>query len=433
MNAVWISHAGKLPQVWLLCYLVTLLPWCLVTCIPVQLLLTIMAARRLPALLLPGQGNQQRAMLQPYLARFPSIVKPILEEADESLKQRFSRILIDSTEADSMIPDINLTSNAQPAILTTSYAIFQILKSQLSTGSTGSNRGPSNNDTFLKSHFSHIMGHSLGEFSAATIAGHLQFADSVNLVHQRGKAMEESRRRFLEKQKAKSGKDIDLGMYVVPFPPNHASLVIKLFDTEIRPPPPAPETVQDLSRPDHLLDPSADIHPLVSFVELGNINSTSQIVFSGPTEAIDAVLEYIKKRLSLKRSLKKIPLQVSAPFHSPVMAHAQNKMQELVLELDEKNKIFFPTGNDADVSFVANITAKPFQNKQEFVRSLVWSCTDRVYWSKSIQYLTETAGVKKLVALAPGNVANFTKREVPKDVENVVVDDSTLAQVLETL
>lgn len=115
------------------------------------------------------------------------------------------------------------------------------------------------------------------------------------------------------------------------------------------------------------------------------------------------------------------------------MAHAQNKMQELVLELDEKNKIFFPTGNDADVSFVANITAKPFQNKQEFVRSLVWSCTDRVYWSKSIQYLTETAGVKKLVALAPGNVANFTKREVPKDVENVVVDDSTLAQVLETL
>lgn len=350
------------------------------------------ALKRLPALLFPGQGNQQRAMLSDYLEKFPSVVRPILEELDESLKQSFSKLLVNSTEADAMLPDINLTSNAQPAILTASYTILQILKSQLGSS-----------DDFLKSTFSFTLGHSLGEFTAATAAGVLQFSDAVALVHQRGKAMEQSKAQFLEKY----GSVVELGMYVVLFPKHSSAEIVEFFDKQYR----------------SGTQPSED---LTNFVDLGNINSNSQIVFSGPKTAVSTILADIQAHLGLKKPFRTIPLNVSAPFHSPVMKPAQDHMETLVAKLDADNKIAWP----GQIPIVSNITAKPFDSKERILRSLSHSCTDRVYWYDSIKYVTEQESVDRLVAIGPGNVSDLTKRDVPKSVQTDIVNAETLDSIV---
>lgn len=395
-----------------------------------------MSFKRLPALLLPGQGNQQYAMIQPFLEKFPSIVKPILEEADESLKQHFSRLLVKSTDAESMLPDIHLTSNAQPAILTTSYTVFEILRSQLGTMSKNT-RSENHRLEFLKSNFSNLLGHSLGEFSAATVAGALEFSDAVKLVNQRGKFMEESKDLFLSKYKElNGGKAVELGMYVVLFSKHSTDEIIKIFDTEIRT---DSKEIANTINPSSSAAKPVDLHPLTSFVELGNINSNSQIVFSGPYEAVKSVLSYIQTRLGLKRPFKTIPLKVSAPFHSPVMTHAQNKMKDLVGELQGAGRINFSaidvskeSEKENGIPLISNITARPFSSESQFLRSLAYSCTDRVYWYKSIvNYLHNEQNVSSFVALAPGNVADLTKRDLdPKNTETKVVNGETLDSVV---
>lgn len=387
-----------------------------------------MSLKRLPALLFPGQGSQKKAMLQPFLDMFPHIVKPILEETDEALNQRFSRLLIKNTDAESMLPDINLTSNAQPAILITSYTVFEILKTQLSISSN------TDKNSFLKNNFSCTLGHSLGEFSASTAAGALQFFDSVNLVHQRGKAMEESKELFLNKYKhLNGGNEIELGMYVVLFPKDIANSVMKIFDEKIRC---SVSKGQDATADKSFLSKDngvADLHPLVSFVELGIINSSSQIVFSGPKDAVKSVLSYLQAELMAKRSFKTIPLNVSAPFHSPIMEHARNKMKDIIDNLHSKNRINFDAIDvNKGIPLVSNITALPFSSESQYLRSLVYSCTDRVYWYKSIvEYVCNDQQVSKLISLAPGNVTDLTKKDVdPKTVSLINVDENTLEDVL---
>ena len=72
---------------------------------------------------------------------------------------------------------LQLTKNTQPAILTTSYSIFRVLKDEFKI----------NMDTFK-----YFAGHSLGEYSALVCADALNFEDALYLLHERGKAMQEA-------------------------------------------------------------------------------------------------------------------------------------------------------------------------------------------------------------------------------------------------
>ncbi|VVT52971.1 uncharacterized protein SAPINGB_P003339 [Magnusiomyces paraingens] len=346
-----------------------------------------MSIKRLPAILFPGQGNQKRAMLENYFKRFPSVVKPILEELDESLKQNFSKLLIKSSDADIFLPDIDLTSNAQPAILTTSYTIIQILKSQ-----------SSNKQDFFSSKFSYALGHSLGEFSSASAVGILDFSDAVKLVHLRGKAMESSKAQF-----SKRFGNVKLGMYVTLLNKISSSDIIKIFDEKYKTGP---------------LNPNE----LSSYVDIGNINSSSQVVFSGPQPAIYTILSELQTHYGIKRPFKTIPLNVSAPFHSPIMLPAQEYMEALVSELEASGKIGWPS----EIPIISNITKRPFESKQQIIRSFSHSCTDRVYWYDSIKYAVNERGIDKFVSIGPGNIGDLTKRDLPKTVSLVNVTSETL-------
>jgi len=101
-----------------------------------------------------------------------SSVKEIFNSADEKLKFKLSKIILEGPE-----DQLKLTQNTQPAILTVSYAIFKILKEEF-------------NYNFENTKY--FAGHSLGEYSALLCAGSLSFEDALYLLFERGKSMQEA-------------------------------------------------------------------------------------------------------------------------------------------------------------------------------------------------------------------------------------------------
>ncbi len=123
------------------------------------------------AILFPGQGSQVVSMGSEFYNNFSS-VKEIFNSADEKLKFKLSKIILEGPE-----DQLKLTQNTQPAILTVSYAIFKILKEEF-------------NYNFENTKY--FAGHSLGEYSALLCAGSLSFEDALYLLFERGKSMQEA-------------------------------------------------------------------------------------------------------------------------------------------------------------------------------------------------------------------------------------------------
>ena len=121
------------------------------------------------ALLFPGQGSQLVGMGSEFYQNF-NIVKNFFKEADESLGFSISKIILEGPDN-----DLKLTQNTQPAILTVSYSIFKVLVDEFG---------------FDINKIRYFAGHSLGEYSALVCSQALTFKDSLYLLYERGKAMQ---------------------------------------------------------------------------------------------------------------------------------------------------------------------------------------------------------------------------------------------------
>ena len=119
------------------------------------------------ALVFPGQGSQQVGMGKAIAAERPE-ARQVFEEADGALGFPLSRLCFEGPEE-----ELKLTENTQPAILTTSVALYRALASQ-----------------GVEPDF--VAGHSLGEYSALVAAGALRLEDAVVLVRNRGRYMQEA-------------------------------------------------------------------------------------------------------------------------------------------------------------------------------------------------------------------------------------------------
>ena len=216
------------------------------------------------ALLFPGQGSQIIGMGSEFFNNFKK-VKNIFKEADEKLNFNISKIILNGPE-----DKLQLTQNTQPAILTVSYSIFQILKEEF-------------NFDFKQIKF--FAGHSLGEYSALVCAGSLNFHDALYLLYERGKAMQEA----------------------VPLGKGAMIAVLGININEVR------ELILKFQNNN------------TGVCEIANDNAKGQVIISGDSESVKKFQLFIKEK-----KIKSIPLKVSAPFHCSLMKSAAESMREKI-------------------------------------------------------------------------------------------------------
>ncbi len=222
------------------------------------------------ALIFPGQGSQKTGMLSEFQTNF-KIVKNVLERVDEALKFSLSKIILNGTD-----DDLKKTEITQPAILTTSFSIFSILKQEFN---------------FDLSKVKFIAGHSLGEYSALVAAGSLSLEEGVALVHERGKLMQAA---------VPQGKGAMLAVMGVNI--NELNLLLKKFDKK------------------------------KGVCEIANDNSLGQIILSGGKETLEDFSNILK--IEKKRA---VFLPVSAPFHCSLMKPAAENMKTFLKQVDFQN------------------------------------------------------------------------------------------------
>ena len=215
------------------------------------------------SLLFPGQGSQVVGMGSELYTNF-EIVKKIFSQADEKLNYSISKLILEGPE-----DKLQLTKNTQPAILTVSYSIFQVLKEEFN---------------FDFSNFKYFAGHSLGEYSALVCSGSLSFNDAIYLLHERGKAMQEA----------------------VPVGEGGMIAILGMKKNEI----------------DELLKSKSDKDGVC---EIANDNAEGQVIISGSKDNVDSLQIELKEK-----KIKSIPLKVSAPFHCSLMKPAASAMKDKI-------------------------------------------------------------------------------------------------------
>ncbi|CAI5755627.1 unnamed protein product [Candida verbasci] len=206
------------------------------------------------AITCPGQGFIKNGLLQSII-KYKPLYQSYLDDIDSILGENFSANLFKQQSEQDVINWLNKTSNAQPAILSSTYIISKVIEQ-------------TSNPQFINNS-QYILGHSLGEYSALLLSGILDFKTAIQLVRLRGNLMEQ----LFEKDKI-------YGMTALLIKPNNYDQV-KLYAEECN--------------------------------LLANINSSFQIVLSGELKEINKLVDNLKSK---KLILKSINLPVSVPFHS---------------------------------------------------------------------------------------------------------------------
>ena len=297
------------------------------------------------SVIFPGQGSQIVGMGKELYNKY-DLVKNLFKEADEVLNFSLSKIILEGSSE-----ELNLTINTQPAIYLISFSIFNLVRKEF-------------NINLDKAKF--FAGHSLGEYSALSSAGYLNFSDTIKLLRIRGDAMQNS------VPKGKGGMIAVLGSTV--------------------------EKIENI-----LIENTKNF-----FVEIANDNSNGQIVLSGLTED----LEKFSKVLKLN-NIKNIKLPVSAPFHCKLM----NKATEIMKK--EIDKVKF---KDSENILISNVTANEILNKEQLKELLVNQIEKRVRWRESVIYMINK-GVNQFIEMGPGKVLSGLVKRINKDVKINSIND----------
>ena len=245
---------------------------------------------------------------------------------------------------------LTLTENAQPALMAVSLAVMRTLEREFGIGVDRA---------------AFVAGHSLGEYSALAAAGAMSLADTARLLKLRGQAMQRA---------------VPVGEGAM------ASLIGPKADVA-------------------LAEAAAAAGSEVGVCVVANDNNQGNVVISGDKAAVDRAIEKAKEL-----GARAILLNVSAPFHCPLMQPAADEMATALAAAS----ILAPRA-----PVVANVTAQPTNDPELLRRLLVEQVTGRVRWRESMGWMAGEGGVTRFAEAGAGKVLAGMAKRIAPDAEAV--------------
>ncbi len=236
--------------------------------------------------------------------------------------------------------ELNLTINTQPALLACSIAILRVAQAQADLDAVA------------------FAGHSLGEYSALVAAGSLDFGDALRLVRERGRFMQQA----------------------VPLGEGAMAAIIGLSV-------------------EHIVELTEQAKRNGEVCGLANLNGELQTVIAGHSRPIEETVGLAKAA----KAKKAVVLPVSAPFHSPLMAPARERLTPLL-----GDTAFRAPGQPV----VCNVDARPVTDGDTARDALIRQVDAPVRWVECATCMAEELGVGTFLEIGPGKVLTGMTRRI---------------------
>ncbi len=299
------------------------------------------------SVIFPGQGSQIIGMGKDFFDRY-KIVKELFQEAENVLNFDITKMIFEGPKE-----SLNLTENTQPAIFLVSYSIYKVVKEEFNINLDNAK---------------YFAGHSLGEYSALSCAGYLDFSQTIKILRIRGEAMQNS-------------------------VPKGEGGMLAILGTEI-------DEIEKI-----LKDNEKNFR-----AQIANDNSDGQIVLSGQNTDLAHLSNFLKDK-----KIKNIKLPVSAPFHCNMMAKATEIMR------NELDKIQF---NESKNKLISNVTANEVQDLENLKNLLISQIEKRVRWRESIVNMINS-GVNEFIEIGPGKVLAGLVKRIDRNVKITSINNES--------
>ena len=305
------------------------------------------------SVIFPGQGSQMVGMGKEFFDKY-EIVKKLFKEADEALNFNISKVILDGPKE-----NLDATANTQPAIFLISYSIFKVIKDEFNINLDEAK---------------YFAGHSLGEYSALSCAGYLDFDKTIKILRTRGNAMQNA------VPKGEGGMLAVLGSKI-----DDIEKILK-------------DNVKNFK------------------AQIANDNSDGQLVLSGKNKDLELISTYLKDN-----KVKNIKLPVSAPFHCDLMSKATEVMREELEKIDFKN---------SNNKLISNVTANEVSNVNDLKSLLISQIEKKVRWRESIINMINY-GVNQFIEIGPGKVLTGLIKRIDKNVKTASINNQSDIERLE--
>lgn len=306
------------------------------------------------AFIFPGQGAQYPGMGKDFYENY-SVVRETFEEANDRLGRDLAKIILEGP-----VDVLTETLNSQTGIYVVSIALMRAIKKMF----------PSLSPIVCS-------GLSLGEYSAVTAAGLLEFEEGLPLVDYRGQYMNEA----CEKNKG-------------------TMAVVLGLDSEA-----VESLVREVNMPDDLW--------------AANFNCPGQVVISGTLQGIEKGSEAAKA----KGAKRVLPLQVHGAFHSGLMKEAEQRLSAHVNEAVLK---------ESPIRLVMNVPGDYVSDLQQIRENLIRQVTQPVRWEQGVRRMMDS-DVELFIEIGCGKTLTGFNKRIGVSVPTISIEKAADLEQLTTV